>query len=360
MANLDTTADLLASQIAGANRSSIGKMWNFFRRWPIIPIVVLGALVITGVFAGTIAPHSPYVANPDNRNVPPVWYDPIVLNAQDASDGLAFPLPVNMGIEEAAIAYGIDPTGLDTREKVRAAFLEKGWKARVQFPSWDHILGGDQIGRDLLSRVIFGARVSLIVTAISLGSGMLVGISMGLVSGYYGGIVDEVIMRITDIWLGLPFILIAIVAVIALGQTFVILLILLALLAWPPFIRNVRGEVLTLKTRDYVALAKVSGASTFRILVWHILPGVFNTVIVIATLRVGQLILAEAILSFLGAGIPPPTPAWGAMVADGRTYLNDAWWIAFFPGVAIFLLVMSLNFLGDWMRDRFDPRLRQL
>ncbi|MDA0770231.1 MAG: ABC transporter permease [Chloroflexi bacterium] len=360
MANLQTTADLLAQDISGANRGFLAKAWNIFRRWPIIPIVVLSILVFTGVFAGLIAPHNPYVADPENRNIPPIWYPPIVLNAQDASDALSFPVPVNMGIEDAAAAYGVDPTGLDSGEKVREAFLEQGWKVRVQFPTWDHILGGDQIGRDLLSRVIHGARVSLIVTAISLTSGMLVGISLGLVSGYYGGMVDEIIMRITDIWLGLPFILIAIVAVIALGQTFVILLILLALLAWPPFIRNVRGEVLTLKTRDYVALAKVAGASTFRIMVWHILPGVFNTVIVIATLRVGQLILAEAILSFLGAGIPPPTPAWGAMVADGRTYLNDAWWIAFFPGVAIFLLVMSLNFLGDWMRDRFDPRLRQL
>lgn len=360
MANLDTTADILTQDISGSNRGTFGKAWTIFRRWPIIPIVVLGALVFTGIFADQLAPHSPYVANPAERNIPPVWYPPIVLNVQDSSDGLAFPLPVNMSIADAAAEYGVDPTGLDDGDKVRAAFLEKGWKARVQFPTWNHILGGDQIGRDLLSRVIHGARVSLIVTAISLTSGMLVGISMGLVSGYYGGMVDEIIMRVTDIWLGLPFILVAIVAVIALGQTFTILLVLLALLAWPPFIRNVRGEVLTLKTRDYVALAKVSGASTFRIMVWHILPGVFNTVIVIATLRVGQLILAEAILSFLGAGIPPPTPAWGAMVADGRTYLNDAWWIAFFPGVAIFLLVMSLNFLGDWMRDRFDPRLRQL
>ena len=167
-------------------------------------------------------------------------------------------------------------------------------------------------------------------------------------------------MRVTDVWLGLPFILIAIVAVIAFGQTFTILVILLALLSWTPFVRNVRGEVLTLKTSDYVALAQVAGASTYRILIWHILPGVINTVIVIATLRVGQLILTEAILSFLGAGIPPPTPAWGAMVNDGRAYINDAWWISFFPGIAIFLTVMSLNFLGDWLRDRLDPRLRQL
>ena len=359
MAQADIAAELTAN-LLGSNRGLAGRIWQAFRLWPIIPGVTLIALIITGVFADVIAPHSPYINNPANRNIPPIWYDPIVLNVKDASDGLAFPEPVNLGIEDAAVLYGIDPVGLDSGDKVREAFLEKGLIARVQFPTWDHILGGDQIGRDLLSRVIHGARVSLIVTVISLSSGMLVGVSMGLVSGYYGGIIDEVIMRITDVWLGLPFILIAIVVVITLGQTFVLLLILLALLAWPPFIRNVRGEVLSLKTRDYVSLAKVAGASTFRIMFWHIAPGVFNTVIVIATLRVGQLILAEAILSFLGAGIPPPTPAWGAMVADGRTYLNDAWWIAFFPGVAIFLLVMSLNFLGDWMRDKFDPRLRQI
>ena len=138
------------------------------------------------------------------------------------------------------------------------------------------------------------------------------------------------------------------------------LLGILAFVAWNAFPRNVRAEVLSLKTSDYVALAKVSGASSLRILFIHIFPGVINTVLVIATLRVGQLILVEAILSFLGAGIPPPKPAWGAMVADGREYLGDAWWIAFFPGLCIFLVVMALNFLGDWMRDRFDPRLRQL
>jgi peptide/nickel transport system permease protein len=195
---------------------------------------------------------------------------------------------------------------------------------------------------------------------IALVSGLLVGVAMGLVAGYFGGFVDEVIMRITDIWLGIPFILLAIVVVIAVGQTFVILLMLLALTVWATFVRNVRGEVLTIKERDYVSLARVAGASTFRMIIWHILPGVVNTIIVLATLRVGQVILTESILSFLGAGIPPPTPAWGAMVSDGRLYINDAWWISFFPGFCIFLLVMSLNFFGDWLRDRLDPRLRQL
>ncbi len=367
MAQAELSADI-QRQIGAVEKNRLGKTWDFLRRWPVIPLVALAVLVLAGIFANVIAPHSPIVADPDNRNLPPVWYKALVQDIKPIADPLAFPTPLNLSIEDAVvfqdaaagISLNIDPSGLDSREKVQAAFLEAGYVARVQFPTWNHILGGDQIGRDLLSRVIHGARVTLVITAISLGSGLLVGVSMGLVSGYYGGWIDEVIMRITDIWLGLPFILIAIVVVIALGQTFTILLGLLALLAWTPFVRNVRGEVLSLKTRDYVSLAKVAGASTFRILVWHILPGVINTIIVIATLRVGQLILTEAILSFLGAGIPPPTPAWGAMVADGRAFINDAWWVAFFPGVAIFLVVMSLNFLGDWLRDRLDPRLRQL
>jgi peptide/nickel transport system permease protein len=317
-------------------------------------------LIFTGIFAPLLAPHSEIESILPNRNLPPVWFPPVVLSVKALSDPLSFPTPVNLSVEDAAVEFGLDPDSLGTQEEVEAAFNAIGFKAKVQFPTWSHILGGDNIGRDLLSRVIFGARVSLVVTTISLTSGLLVGVSMGLVAGYFGGFLDEVIMRITDVWLGLPFILIAIVVVIALGQTMIILLMLLALLSWTPFVRNVRGEVLSLKTLDYVSLAKVAGASTFRIMVWHILPGVLNTVIVIATLRVGQLILTEAILSFLGAGIPPPTPAWGAMVNDGRQFINDAWWIAFFPGVCIFLVVMSLNFLGDWMRDRFDPRLRQI
>jgi peptide/nickel transport system permease protein len=168
-------------------------------------------------------------------------------------------------------------------------------------------------------------------------------------------------MRLEDVWLSLPFLLIALVAAVVIGKSFGVVMGLLALLAWSAFVRNVRAEVLSLKTRDYVALARVAGAPTTRIIIRHILPGVVNTIIVIATLRVGQLILAEASLSFLGAGIPAPTPAWGLMVAEGRDYLGTGqWWISFFPGMAIFLVVMSLNFLGDWMRDRLDPRLRQL
>ena len=154
--------------------------------------------------------------------------------------------------------------------------------------------------------------------------------------------------------------MLALIVAVTIGPGIAVMMGLLALVAWPPFVRNVRAEVLTLRERDFVALARISGASSFRILMRHILPGVLNTVMVIATLRIGQLILTESFLSFIGAGIPPPTPTWGGIIADGREYLRDAWWVSVFAGIAIGLTVLALNFLGDWMRDTFDPRLRQV
>ena len=216
------------------------------------------------------------------------------------------------------------------------------------------------MGRDVLSRVIHGARVSLAVMAVALSAGLLIGTTLGLIAGYAGGIVDETITRIVDIWLGFPFLLLALVVAIVIGASFTIVMILMVLLAWSSFVRNVRADVLVLKESDFVALARISGASTQRIIIKHILPGTIGTVTVIASLSVGSLILSEATLSFLGAGIPAPTPSWGNMVAEGRDYLQTAWWTSVFPGVALFLTVMSLNFLGDWLRDRLDPRLRQL
>jgi peptide/nickel transport system permease protein len=198
------------------------------------------------------------------------------------------------------------------------------------------------------------------MVSVALISGTVIGTALGLIAGYRGGWIDEVISRVVDFWLALPFIMVAMVAAVVWGQSFILILILLALLSWSPFVRNVRAEVMSLKQRDYVNMARVSGASDWRILMRHLLPGVTNTIVVIATLRVGGLILTEASLSFLGIGIPPPTPAWGLMVAEGRQWLTTAWWISFFPGLAIFLVVMSLNFFGDWLRDRLDPRLRQI
>ena len=175
-----------------------------------------------------------------------------------------------------------------------------------------------------------------------------------------GGIVDEVLMRLVDFVFALPFIVVALVASVVWGASLELVIILLSLFTWAPFARQVRAESLQLKTMDYVALARVAGASGFRITVRHILPGVVNTVMVLSSLQVGSLILTESVLSFLGVGIPPPQPSWGSMVAEGRQYISSAWWISFFPGFAILLIVFSMNFFGDWLRDKLDPRLRQL
>ena len=222
------------------------------------------------------------------------------------------------------------------------------------------ILGGDLQGRDILSRIIHGARVSIAVAGSAISIGMVFGTMYGLVSGYFGGWLDEILMRIVEIFLAIPLIMAALVILVVAGASFFSVIGVLVLFSWVPFARQVRAETLALKALDYVSLARVAGASTLRILTRHIFPGVLNTIIIVATLQVGSLILTESILSFLGVGIPPPTPAWGAMVADGRNYLSSSWGIAFFPGMAIFLTVVGFNFMGDWIRDTMDPRLRQL
>jgi peptide/nickel transport system permease protein len=273
------------------------------RRWPLIPMLILALFLLTGIFAPLIAPHNPERGDIRSRNAPPAW-------------------------------------------------IEGG--------SSEYLLGTDHLGRDMLSRVVYGARISLTVVGVTLGVGVTIGVVSGLVAGWYGGWIDELLMRIVDIKLAIPTILLALVLVLALGQSFLIIVAILAIAVWPRFARNVRGEVLQLKTMDFVSLAKVAGASTPRILCMHIFPGVINTLIILATLEVGIVILLESTLSFLGAGVPPPTPAWGSMVADGRDRLAVAWWICTMPGVAIMLTVLSMNLFGDWLRDRLDPRLRQL
>lgn len=223
-----------------------------------------------------------------------------------------------------------------------------------------YALGTDNQGRDILSRIMHGARVSLIVASATLIIAGTVGTLLGLVSGYFGGWLDEAVMRLVDAANSIPIILIALVLAVIAGPSFGLLLGVLSLGSWSHFARQVRGEVLSLKEMDFVALARVAGGSTWRILSRHIFPGTFNTVIVVGTMRVGVVILAEASLSFLGVGVPPPTPSWGGMVAGGRLYITTAWWECFFPGLAIALTVLSLTFLGDWLRDRLDPRLRQI
>ena len=292
----------LVVQPAPAPARIARQIWRL-RRWPLLPMFFLVVFVITGVFAPLIAPHDPERGGLRDRNLPPAW--------------------------------------------------EEGGSS-------EFLLGTDHLGRDMLSRVIFGARISLAVAGVTLGVGMVIGVASGLIAGWYGGWLDEFLMRIVDIKLAIPTILLALVLVLALGQSFLIIVAILAIAVWPRFARNVRGEVLQLKTMDFVALAQVAGASTPRILFIHIFPGVINTLIVLATLEVGIVILLESTLSFLGAGVPPPTPAWGSMVSDGRDRLAVAWWISTMPGLAIMLVVLSMNLFGDWLRDRLDPRLRQL
>lgn len=287
--------------------------WRFVRRWPVIPVVVLSLLVTFAVFAPLIAPFDPNDQNLRRNLARPAWYDEY---------------------------YESDPVGqkLETR----------------------HLLGADKFGRDVFSRVVFGTRVSLAVAIVSMASGTILGAWAGITTGFYGGLFDELMTRFVDVWNALPFLLIALVVSITIGQGVMIMMVLLIMLTWVGLVRNVRAEVLSLKTRDYVLAAKVAGASDIRVMYKHILPGVSNLLLVLASLRVGGLILTEAALSFLGVGIPSRIPSWGQMISDGRDTLDEAWWISFFPGLGIFLTVMSMNFLGDWIRDRTDPRLRQL
>jgi peptide/nickel transport system permease protein len=278
--------------------------WRQLKRYPVVAIaILLFCLVIPAVFAPWVAPHDPLEGQLSQRLLPPAWE-------------------------------------------------ERG--------STEHLLGTDKLGRDLLSRVIYGARVSLMVSLIAIFVGGIIGTVMGLVSGYFGGRTDAVIMRPVDISLALPTILLALVLVAAVGPSFGTVITVLVVLLWARYARLVRGETLGIKELDFIARARVAGASHTRIMAKYIFPNVVNSLVVLATLQVGYVILLESALSFLGAGLPRPTPAWGVMVADGRELIVSAWWVSMFPGLAIMLTVLSLNLLGDWLRDHLDPKLRNL
>lgn len=273
------------------------------RRLPWIPIVIIASIIVMALFAPLLAPHDPIDQTLKDKLLPPFW-------------------------------------------------LEGG---SAKYP-----LGTDAFGRDILSRLIYGARVSLLVAILALTAGGGIGLAIGILAGYLGGTVETVLMRLVDAAFTFPAILFALLLAVTMGQGLGTLVIAISLLLWASFARIIRGEVLALKNRDFVALAKVRGCSTLRIMATHILPNVLNTFMVLVTLNIGVVIIAEASLSFLGAGIPPPTPTWGLMVSEGRGRIADAWWVALIPGIAITLLVLSVNVFGDWLRDRLDPRLRQL
>jgi peptide/nickel transport system permease protein len=237
---------------------------------------------------------------------------------------------------------------------------------RLQPPAWlpggglEHPLGTDKMGRDILSRIIYGSRISLVVSVLAILVAGSVGTLLGLLAGYFEGKLDMVIMRLVDMSLAVPTILLALVLVAVVGPSFGTVITVISVILWARYARQVRGEVLSIKAQDFIARARVAGASHVRVMAHYIFPNVVNSLIVLATLQVGAVILLESTLSFLGVGIPRPTPAWGIMVADGRELIVMAWWVSMFPGLAIMLTVLSLNLLGDWLRDHLDPKLKHL
>src|SRR2546428_524809 len=274
------------------------------RRWrPAIPLAIVLALVGCALFAPLLAPRSPVEGSLGERLIPPLGMD------------------------------GARP---------------------------GHPLGTDRLGRDTLSRLVYGARISLSVSIVGIALTGALGSFIGLLAGFLGGWVDTLLMRLVDISLSLPGILIAVLLSVVFEPSFTNVIIVVVFLLWPSYARLVRGETLGLKQQEFVALARIAGCSSWTIMFRHIVPNLAPSILVLATLHVGFVIVLEAALSFLGVGITPPTPSWGVMVADGRGLIEQAWWVSILPGIAILVTVLSLNILGDWVRDRLDPKLRQM
>jgi peptide/nickel transport system permease protein len=247
-----------------------------------------------------------------------------------------------------------DPRGKDESIKIRTQ------KTMLPpFQSWDNPLGTDRTGRDVLSRMIYGARTSAVISMIALGSGAVVGTILGLAAGYRGGWIDAITMRVVDTVLAFPLILVALLIIVVMEPGIHSIILAIALTTWARFARQVRGEVLAIKEQDFVTLAVIAGVPEPIILRRHIFPNVVNTLLIVISLQVGGVILTEASLSYLGLGLPPDEPAWGIMVSEGRNFVISAWWLSLFPGVAITLVVLAFNFFGDWLRDTLDPKLRR-
>ena len=245
-----------------------------------------------------------------------------------------------------------DPRELALTERLQPPLFDGG--------SSDHVLGTDNLGRDILSRLLYGARVSLLLLAIVIPLTATVGTALGVIAGWRAGLVDRLIMRTVDVQLALPAILFAVLLTGVFGASLRNVMILLTLFLWTSYARLVRGETLSLRERDFVTAATAMGASDFRILTRHIVPNVLNLVVILATLEVASVILVEAGLSFLGLGVGLGTPSWGAMVSEGRNFITIAWWLTVIPGLAILLVALSGNLVGDWVRDAIDPRLRNV
>jgi peptide/nickel transport system permease protein len=274
------------------------------RGFPLVPVLILTTIVLVALFADVLAPYDPQIGSLARRYRPPAW--------QDGG-------------------------------------------------SMAHLLGTDHVGRDVLSRLIFGARVSVVVGVTAVLVAGSIGTFLGIVSGYLGGWIDQVVMRVTDAWLALPALTFAIFLAAIVGPSELNIIVILGLVYWTRYARVIRGEVLSLKQREFVRLAVVAGCPKHVIMWRHILPNVINSAVVLGTLMLGVVIVTEAGLSFLGVGVPPPKPAWGLMMADGKQGLMVGhWWLAVMPGICIMLMVLSANLLGDWLRVKLDPQLRQL
>ena len=285
-------------------RKGISRFGRFLRNLGLyLPLTILVLLVFTAIFADVIAPYDYKKNSLREIRVPPAW-------------------------------------------------MEGG--------SMKHVLGTDTLGRDVLSRVIYGARVSLSVSLLAIAITALIGTFLGVAAGYLGGKWDAFIMRVCDIAMSFPGLLMAMLLAISLGPGFFTVVFALSVLGWAGYARILRGEALRVRNSEFVNQARIAGASSWRIMLRHIFPNVVNTLMVGVTLSVGSMILAESAMSYLGIGIPAPMPSWGSMVSDGRNYLESAWWISTFPGILIGLVVLSGNFMGDWLRDKLDPRLRQI
>lgn len=236
---------------------------------------------------------------------------------------------------------------------------------RLMPPAWEeggsrhHLLGTDGLGRDVLSRLVHGARISLAVCALALLAAGVLGSLLGMLAGYLGGWVDTLIMRLVDLAVSLPVILLALLFGVLFGPSLANLILIIVLVLWSQFARMARGETLRVRSSDYIDLARAAGCSSASILLRHVLPNVSGALIVLATLQVGVVVVLEASLSFLGVGVPPPAPAWGSMIADGRSYVVSAWWLAVVPGLAIMSLVLAANVLGDALADRLNPAVRR-
>jgi peptide/nickel transport system permease protein len=275
------------------------------RAWPLLPMLILVPLILVALCADVIAPYDPIQPVPGAKiYAPPFW---------------------------------------------------------MQGGSMHALLGTDFQGRDIFSRLLFGARVSLIVGVMgTLVAGSL-GAALGILAGYLGGWVDQVIMRVTDAWLALPALVFAIFLATMLGPSMWNIIIILGLVYWTRYARVIRGEVLSLREREFVKLAEIAGARRWRVIRRHILPNVLNTTMILASLTIGVVIIAEASLSFLGVGVPPPQPAWGSMLAEARsTLMAGKWWLTVWPGLCILLVVLATQLFGDWLRVRLDPQLRNL